>query len=363
MSGLIQTLRHRLVFQYIDRFKSDGQKVRLYIQMLFFIVVLWIGFEFYGFIRFLESGGVAMHFTRPPGVEGFLPISALISLKYWFMTGIINNIHPAGLVIFVLIIILGLFLKKSFCSYICPVGLISESLWPIGQKIFGRNISIWRWLDYPLRSLKYLLLLFFLWAILVQMDLLSLKQFIYSPYNRVADIKMLYFFTRIDAFALWTLIVLVLLSVVIKNFWCRYLCPYGALLGFLSMFSPIKVTRTAETCTDCEACTDACPQSIKVHTHLRVISDECTACGLCVAACPEKETLDLKVSKKGKAIPSWAFGLTVLLIFFFGTLLARITGHWQNGITDEEYMRRMQEIDKPIYEHNRGEVPQYGPED
>ena len=92
---------------------------------------------------------------------------------------------------------------------------------------------------------------------------------------------MLYFFTKIDAFALWTLIILVVFSVLIKNFWCRYLCPYGALLGFLSIFSPLKITRNEETCTDCEACTDACPHAIRVHTRLRVISDECTACGMC----------------------------------------------------------------------------------
>jgi len=363
MAKFIQMLRTSQVFLYIDRVKPDGQKIRFYIQMLFFGVVLWIGFEFYGFVRYLESGGAGLHFFRPPGVEGFLPISALISLKYWILTGVLNDIHPSGLIIFILILFLGLFLKKSFCSYICPVGLISESLWPLGRKLFKRNIHVWRWLDYPLRSLKYILLLFFLWAVLVQMDVLSLEKFIYSPYNRVADIKMLYFFTHIDRFTLWTLIILVALSVIIKNFWCRYLCPYGALLGFLSFFSPVKVTRNEATCTDCQVCTDACPHTIKVHSHLRVISDECTACGLCVAACPEENTLDLKISKQGKRIPPWVFGLTVLLFFFFGTLLARATGNWHNGISEQEYMRRIQEIDKPVYHHNRGEVPDYRPED
>ena len=363
MARFIQNLREKQVFTYIAQIKSDGQKVRFYIQMLFFITVVWIGFQFYGFVRYLETGGESLYFSRPPGVEGFLPISALISFKYWLLTGVFNNVHPSGLVIFILIIILGLFLKKSFCSYICPVGLISESLWQMGQKIFKRNIRVWRWLDNVLRSLKYILLLFFLWAVLVQMDVISLEKFIYSPYNRVADIKMLYFFTKIDAFALWTLIILVVFSVLIKNFWCRYLCPYGALLGFLSIFSPLKITRNEETCTDCEACTDACPHAIRVHTRLRVISDECTACGLCLAACPEQDTLDLKISGKGKAIPAWAFGLTVLLVFFFGTLLARLTGHWQNDITKTEYIRRIQEIDKPVYYHNRGEVPDYGPGD
>jgi polyferredoxin len=174
---------------------------------------------------------------------------------------------------------------------------------------------------------------------------------------------MLMFFTDISEFALWTLVILVVLSVIIKNFWCRYLCPYGALLGFLSMFSPVKVSRNEETCTDCQQCTNVCPHLIHVHTSDRVISDECTGCALCVDACPEEHTLEFKVTKKSKPIPTWAFGLTVVLIFVLGTTLARLTGHWHNRITDQEYLRRVQEINKPIYDHNRGEVPQYDEDD
>ena len=245
---------------YLQNLKSDGQKVRLYIQFGFLLLIIWIGYEFYGFLQYHQSGWKTAYFSRPHGVEGFLPISALISLKYWILTGVFNNIHPSGLVIFIIILVLGLFLKKSFCAWMCPVGLMSESLWQLGTKLFKRNIRLWKWLDYPLRGLKYLLLFFFVYAVLWQMDVSTLKNFIYSPYNKVADIKMLMFFTNISEFAIWTLIILVVLSVIVKNFWCRYLCPYGALLGFLSIFSPVKVSRTEETCTDCQQCTDACPQ-------------------------------------------------------------------------------------------------------
>jgi polyferredoxin len=361
-----QIRNHKFIssfLQYIKNLKSDGQKVRLYIQAGFLVLILWIGYEFYGFVQYYQSGGETSYFTRPPGVEGFLPISALISLKYWILTGIINDIHPSGMVILIIILILGVVLKKSFCSWICPVGLMSESLWQLGNKIFKKNIRLWKWLDIPMRSLKYLLLLFFLYAIIWQMDVFSLKQFIYSPYNKVADIKMLTFFTDISEFALWTLIILVALSVIIKNFWCRYLCPYGALLGFLSLFSPVKVTRNEENCTDCQKCTKVCPHLINVHTLDRVVSDECTGCALCVDSCPEESTLEFKVTKKSKPIPTWAFGLTVVLIFLIGTSLARVTGHWHNSITDEEYQRRVKEINKPIYDHNRGEVPQYDEDD
>ena len=348
---------------FIRNIKSDGQKTRMYIQFGFLLLIMWIGYEFYGFVQYHQTDWKTQYFSRPPGVEGFLPISALLSLKYWLITGIINDIHPSGMILLIIIIAVSFLLKKSFCAWICPVGLMSESLWQLGIKLFKKNIRLWKWLDFPLRSLKYILLFFFIYAVFWEMDVLSLKQFIYSPYNKVADIKMLMFFTDMSSVTLWTLIILVILSVVIKNFWCRYLCPYGAFLGFLSIFSPVKVTRNEETCTNCQKCTKACPHLIPVHTLERVSSDECTGCSLCLVVCPEEDTLDFKVTKKSKAIPTWAFGLSVVLIFLMGTALARITGHWQNKISDQEYRKRVQEIDKPIYNHNRGKVPAYDEND
>jgi Pyruvate/2-oxoacid:ferredoxin oxidoreductase delta subunit len=342
--------------------REDPHFFRSAVQLSFVLLCVWIGIEFSSFVRWGMSGGGDGFVRRPPGVEGFLPISALISLKYWLQTGIINNIHPSGLFIFIAIAATGLLLKKAFCSWLCPIGTLSESLWMFGRKIFKRNLSVPRWLDYPLRSLKYVLLLFFAWSI-VQMDVPALAAFIHSPYNKVADVKMYLFFVEISTFVLWTLIVLVLLSVVIQNFWCRYLCPYGALLGALSWLSPFKITRTKETCIDCELCTKACPASIKVHTATRVWSDECMSCLECVAVCPVKNTLAMRVSKKSPAVPSWAFGALVIGLFTAITGLAMLTGHWHNEIAKDEYLRRMQNINSPVYQHFRGQAPQYEPND
>jgi len=323
---------------------------------------LWIGIEFYYFIRWGESAGVATFVSRPPGVEGFLPISALISLKYWIQTGIVNEIHPSGLFILLAIVAVSLFLKKAFCSWLCPIGTLSESLWMLGTRLFGRTITLPRWLDYPLRSLKYLLLGFFLYAIW-KMDVPALKDFIYSPYNKMADVKMYLFFAEISTFAIGVILGLMLLSVFIKNFWCRYLCPYGALLGAVSLLSPLKITRNAERCVDCELCTKVCPSSIRVHRVSRVRSDECTACLECVAACPVKDTLAMRAGRKRAAVPPWVFAVLVAGVFAGITGLAMMAGTWQNTISQSEYQKRFQELNSPLYQHFRGEVPQYGPND
>jgi polyferredoxin len=344
------------------RLKEDSQFLRSTVQLTFALLCIWIGYEFYLFVQWGMSDGSVPFFPRPPGVEGFLPISALMSLKYWMVTGIINHVHPSGLFILLAILAIGLFLKKAFCGWLCPIGTLSESLWMAGEKLFGRNLKITKWLDYPLRSLKYLLMGYFVYSVM-QMDVDALKTFIYSPYNKVADIKMYLFFADISSFALWTILILVALSVVVKNFWCRYLCPYGALLGALSWLSPLKITRNKSTCINCKLCTRACPSSIKVHTVQRVWSDECMSCLRCVEACPVINTLQMKTKQEAKPIPGWVFGTLVLGVFVAVTGLAMLTGNWQNGISKEEYAKRFKELDAPVYQHFRGEVAPYGPND
>ncbi|MDZ7345133.1 MAG: 4Fe-4S binding protein [candidate division KSB1 bacterium] len=344
------------------RWREDSQFQRATMQIAFALLCVWIGIEFYFFVNWGMSGGREAFFARPPGVEGFLPISALMSLKYWLLTGIINRIHPAGLFILLAILGTGLLLKKSFCSWLCPIGTLSESLWHLGEKLFGQNLRLPQWLDYPLRSLKYFLLLFFVWAI-GEMSAPALKTFIYSPYNKMADIKMYLFFADISMLALWTIVVLMLLSIAIKNFWCRYLCPYGGLLGLLSWLSPLKITRNASTCIDCQLCTKACPATIKVHQAKRVWSDECMSCYACVQVCPVKDTLNMQSGMIKKNVPSRVFAGLVAGLFIAITGLAMLLGYWQNDISKEEYLKHFQRIHSSLYQHNRGEVPAYAPHD
>ncbi len=292
-------------------------------------------------------------------MEAFLPISALISMKYWLVTGIFNTVHPSALVLLLIFLAMAVWLKKGFCAWVCPFGLLSEFLSGIHKKIFDRQFYLPRWLDYPFRTVKYFLLFFFLWAVLVQMDVIDLEKFIYSPYNRVADIKMLFFFTKMSATTFWVLAILVGLSLAIPYFWCRYLCPYGALLGALSWLSPFKVRRDIKTCIDCEKCTQVCPSQIKVHKARSVISDECHACLHCVDICPVKNTLYMALPSKRKILPRKVFALAIVAVFLVGIVIARISGFWQNSIPVQEYMYHMQNMEGPEYYHNRGEVPDY----
>ena len=116
-----------------------------------------------------------------------------------------------------------------------------------------------------------------------------------SPYGVIADVKMLNFFRHIGQTGAIVLGVLAVASLLIQNFWCRYLCPYGALLGIASFFSPARIRRNPETCIDCAKCVKACPSALPVDTLVTIKSAECTGCLECVAVCPAKDTLGLSL--------------------------------------------------------------------
>ncbi|WP_298438915.1 4Fe-4S binding protein [Geobacter sp.] len=312
---------------------------RAAVQWGFFAWTAVIGIRFGLFVRHFESGGATPLVSRPPGVEGFLPIGALASTKQWLATGEINPVHPAALVIFLAIVAMGLVAKKSFCSWLCPVGTLSEGAWKAGRRLFGRNFRIWPWLDGALRGVKYLLLLFFVKLIVVDMPAQAVAAFLDAPYWAVSDVKMLLFFTRMSATTVAILAVLAALSLLYRNFWCRYLCPYGALLGVASILGPFKVRRDAARCTGCRRCSRACPAGLAVHEKKAVRSPECTGCLTCVASCPEREVLRMAPPFWRRPVPAWAFPALALLLFAAGIGTGMATGHWQSSLTYDDYQR------------------------
>lgn len=300
---------------------------------LFFFAL--VGIEFHSFYRQIVSGGPVTAY-RPAAVEGFLPLSALVALKRFLLTGRYDDVHPAGLTILIAAILSSLLARKAFCSWICPVGGISRALEWVGKKTFWRRQKrttiVNRWADRSLISLKYLLLAFFAWAILWKMDGEAIRKFLHTPYNYAADAKMLLFFIDISKTAAATLFLLVLLSIVIKHFWCRYLCPYGALLGLVSWISPLRVVRDGEACIDCRACTRACPVEIRVHRKTSVLTPECTGCMTCVSSCPVEDCLT--VTRKGtNSLSPYLIPVVGLGTIFLLWGAARLTGHWHTSLS------------------------------
>lgn len=315
------------------------QPLRIAIQWGFLVFMLYLGVRLYLFVQHFRTGGAVPFVSRPDGVDGFLPISGLLGVKDWFASGAINPVHPAAVVVFVTVVAVSLLLKRSFCSWICPVGTLSELLWKRGFSLFRRNLKPPRWLDVALRGLKYLLLAFFLYSILWVMPPPAVKAFLFMDDHLIADVKLLNFFLHLSGIPLVVILVLLALSLPVRNPFCRYLCPYGALLGLVSFLSPVKVTRERTICVSCGVCTQVCPAYIPVMAKERVHSEECIGCWRCISHCRAQGTLSMKLTGRRVAVSGIVFAVLVVVIFVGGSMAGRVTGHWKSQIPYAEYMR------------------------
>jgi polyferredoxin len=84
-----------------------------------------------------------------------------------------------------------------------------------------------------------------------------------------------------------------LASLVIERPWCKYACPYGAILGIINLISVFKIHRQDSTCKSCNLCSRDCPMNIPVHSASVVRDHQCIGCLECTseAICPIENTV------------------------------------------------------------------------
>jgi polyferredoxin len=296
-------------------------------QWFFFLASLAIGVQFARFCLAVTAGA-AETVSRPAGVEGFLPISALLGLRRLVATGSFDPVHPAGLWILLAAMAMGLAFRKGFCGHVCPVGFVTTRLGRFGQRLaLARSLP--SRLDAVLGLPKYLLLGFFLFTTVFGLDLAGVEAFLRSPYNITADARMLLFFAHPSLTATIVLTILALLGLVYRGSFCRWLCPYGALLGLLARLGPTSLSRDAKGCTTCGRCRIACPMDLPITAGPRPMA--CTGCGSCVTACPRREPA-IRFAFAGRPAPWWTTAAGSVGLFALAYLAAKTLGLWSSAL-------------------------------
>ena len=189
------------------------------------------------------------------------------------------------------LLLLGVLWGRLACRFLCPFGLLQDLL----SKLPVRK----RHLYPPLRYVKYVLLVVF---VLLLPALLMLFKGVGAPafceyicpagtLEAAVPLLLTHAEYRQAAGGLFALKSVILIAVVIgclfiSRFFCKMLCPLGAIYGLLNRVSICRLHLDEKSCVSCGRCRKVCPMDIDPVMQLH--SPECIMCGRCVEACPQK---------------------------------------------------------------------------
>lgn len=221
------------------------------------------------------------------GLEGL--ISLFTNKQFTCATG------ERNFIIFIALLVLTVLSRRVFCSWVCPVGTVSEWILLLSRKLgFGQQTDragngtlISRTWDKRLRWLRLPILAAILFLTFQTGELI---------FRGVDPYYILFSFHGHDVMW-WSYPVLAVILACIFIFpmaWCRYLCPLGVSLWPFSRFGVLRLTRKS-SCVDCKKCDSACPWGIEVSKMDSITSGECTLCLECTRVCPVKDTLELQL--------------------------------------------------------------------
>ncbi|AGK96253.1 FMN-binding protein [Clostridium pasteurianum] len=192
-----------------------------------------------------------------------------------------------NLVSMLTLFILTIVLSRFFCGWFCAFGTFNDFIYIISRKIFKTKFKIDKDVDAVLKYLKYVVLLFiviFMWTI-------GSKAFqTFSPWDAFAQITNLPQVILNYPLGFIILILIALGAVFIERFFCRYLCPLGAVFSIISRISIFKINKPSDKCGKCRVCTNNCSMGIELYKLQNVRGGECINCLKCVEKCPRSNT-------------------------------------------------------------------------
>ena len=262
-------------------------------------VVQWTMFVFVAalaVVKYLKETGVVIPLPEI-SLHAVCPFGGVVTVYEFLSSGsLVPKLHTAALVLMSLGLVVAFFFGPIFCGYFCPLGTMQEWIGKLGKKIFKKKYGklIPPAADKVMRYLRYVVLAVVVYQTAAAAKLVFVEV---DPYYALFN-----FFTGEVA---WTAIAVLLgtmvLSLFVERPWCKYLCPYGALLGLFNLIRVFPVRRREETCINCKKCDAACPMQIKVSTGKAVRDHQCISCHECLsgAACTVKDTVIVSTGKGG----------------------------------------------------------------
>lgn len=208
---------------------------------------------------------------------------------------------------------------RFFCGFLCSFGAMGDLLWALSRKIFKKPLKVNSQVDRKLKLLKYLvfvLIVVFLWTLAIPVSSTMNPWTIFGMY---ASLNGWSSPNNLLTFGALLLLLIMIGSMLIERFFCRYLCPLGVVFALTSKFRLFRIKKPREKCGNCKLCTWKCSMGIHLDQQDVITSGECIDCFACVDICPRKNA---------KAVPAPAAAGTMaafsmLGLYYAGNLLSK----------------------------------------
>ena len=175
---------------------------------------------------------------------------------------------------------------RVFCGFFCSFGAMGDFLWFLSSRLFKRKLRISSKADKLLKYLKYVILIFivaFSWTGHINLG----KYDPWAVYGRLTNFKHLPAAKEIFTIAGLLLLLIMIGSLFIERFFCRYLCPMGAIYAILSKCHLVPIQKPRKNCGSCHLCTMRCSMGISLGETDIIRSQDCIKCMRCEEVCPK----------------------------------------------------------------------------
>lgn len=265
-------------------FRPRSIWIRRVVQAFFFGLIALIAVN-----HTLVENGMGIPFLSTASLHALCPFGGVVTIYQYATAGtFVQKIHESSFVLMVIGFLLAILFGPVFCGWVCPLGTVQEWVSSLGRKLFRRRFNhfVPTKLDNILRYLRYLVLAWVLYMTAATGTLIFAE---YDPYFALFN----FWSDEVALSGLAILGVTLGLSLFVERPWCKYACPYGAVLGLSNLFRVFSIRRSETTCKADGACSILCPMNIPVDSQTTVRDHQCISCLECTseAICPVAKTV------------------------------------------------------------------------